>query len=214
MDLAWLYLRSVCNGEPQLSEFLLTQNNQAIATILAAIDIITTSFIAKTLFKLWVSVASNAFTMTFWIITAIVLGTTHHFVYCQGDQHNHCYRKRYYHGRDGLWAATLALSVIDGYVPVLSLCTGLWLFRRWTLTYKCLGYFLLLHLEFPVAVGKIERRMRRSHDDVVVQFGGDCTFIESARTLWRHLTYIWICLSKSLASTLTMLLWIPGRINV
>ncbi|KAK1144760.1 hypothetical protein N8T08_004771 [Aspergillus melleus] len=99
----------------------------AIATILAAIYIITTSFIAKTLFKLWVSVASNAFTLAFWIITAVVLGTTHHFLYCQGDQHNHCYRKRYYHGRDGLWAATLALSVIDGILSAVALgisCCG------------------------------------------------------------------------------------------
>ncbi|KAI9035543.1 uncharacterized protein KD926_003283 [Aspergillus affinis] len=99
----------------------------AIATILAAIYIITTSFIAKTLFKLWVSVASNAFTLTFWIITVGVLGAAHHSHNCGGHQHNHCYRKRYYHGTNGIWAATMALSIIDGILSAIALgisCCG------------------------------------------------------------------------------------------
>ncbi|OJJ82298.1 uncharacterized protein ASPGLDRAFT_521596 [Aspergillus glaucus CBS 516.65] len=85
----------------------------AIATILATIYIITTSFIAKSLFKLWSAVACNVITLILWVITIAVL-VDENRPGCGGHRNHGCYRKRYEKGVDGIWAATLALCALEG----------------------------------------------------------------------------------------------------
>jgi hypothetical protein len=82
--------------------------------MLAAIYIITTSFIAKSLFKLWSAVACNVCTLTIWVITIAFL-VDEYRPGCGGHRHGDCHRKRYEKGVDKIWAATLTLCAIDGY---------------------------------------------------------------------------------------------------
>ena len=90
----------------------MSDNFKGVATILCAIYIVTTSLVARYAYKFWVAIASHAITSLFWIATVGILAA-HHSGGCGGYKHDHCYRKRYFKGVDPLWAATLALSVID-----------------------------------------------------------------------------------------------------
>ncbi|KAJ5623064.1 hypothetical protein N7490_011669 [Penicillium lividum] len=85
---------------------------KGVATILAALYIVTTSMVARYAYKFWVAITSNAITSIFWIATIGTLAA-HHSGGCGGYKHDYCYRKRYVKEADSLWAATIALSVID-----------------------------------------------------------------------------------------------------
>ncbi|OJJ30854.1 hypothetical protein ASPWEDRAFT_71912 [Aspergillus wentii DTO 134E9] len=92
----------------------------AIATILVGVYIFTASFIAKSLYKVWLIVGLNCITAIFWIATVgeIAAQTSRH---CTSNGHNHCYRKRYENDNHGLEGATIALSVIDGLLSIASI---------------------------------------------------------------------------------------------
>lgn len=116
-DMLWLCLR-YAKHQPlhpiiSLTDTTFSVDKQAIATILATIYIITTSFIAKSLFKLWSAVVCNVITLILWVITIAVL-VDENRPGCGGHRNHGCYRKRYEKGVDGIWAATLALCALEG----------------------------------------------------------------------------------------------------
>lgn len=98
----------------------------AIATILVAIYILTASFIAKSIYKLWLFIGANCVTAIFWVATAGTLASQqHYYQHCQYD-HGHCYRKRNDNGGHGVQSATIALSVIDGILSIVSIVYSIW----------------------------------------------------------------------------------------
>ncbi|KAE8341323.1 hypothetical protein BDV24DRAFT_132271 [Aspergillus arachidicola] len=98
----------------------------AIATILVAIYILTASFIAKSIFKLWLLVGANCVTAIFWIATIGTLASQQHWNHQCQYNHGHCYRKRDGNDSHGVHAATIALSVIDGLLSIFSIGYSLW----------------------------------------------------------------------------------------
>ncbi|KAE8373998.1 hypothetical protein BDV26DRAFT_296404 [Aspergillus bertholletiae] len=97
----------------------------AIATILVAIYILSASFIAKSIYKFWLLVGANCITTIFWIATIGTLASQQYQNHCQYD-HGHCYRKRDRSDSHGVHAATIALSVIDGLLSIISIGYSLW----------------------------------------------------------------------------------------
>ncbi|KAE8148631.1 hypothetical protein BDV25DRAFT_141590 [Aspergillus avenaceus] len=81
----------------------------AIATILVTVYIVTASFVAKGLYKVWLIIGANCVTGIFWLATVGKLAAEQ-----TGGcgSHQHCYRKRDA-GNHSIHAATIALSVID-----------------------------------------------------------------------------------------------------
>lgn len=95
-------------------------SGQAIATILVAVYIFTASFIARSLYKIWLFIGSHVILGILWVATAAALGHSVSGCASNGDS-KHCYRRRDSSETHSLSSALIALSVIDWLVPPMDL---------------------------------------------------------------------------------------------